>query len=291
MSKKTLFPAIESDVVAYVADISPADADLLLSNRAPNRRPNGAHVERLAADMKMGGWLLTGQGIILDEDGRVQDGQNRLLAIRLSGVTCRLLVVEGVSRDVWRALDGGMKRLLSHRLQQAGQQNATTLAAALNFLWQADGGLLTSPKAPTTEQAMAILGLAKDLPESVSTARKVRDAAASTGTFAALHFMAALAGRKAIADVALEELATGANLEKGSPILALRNWLAAGDGKYTRTAQRTLATSIVAWNARLTGKMLNIVKAVRGGEDGRINIPEPFGLADLRKFLRKGAAP
>lgn len=81
-------------VSSYVVTIEPEIANIMLGRNASNRRVNGKRVAQYAKTMKDGEWKLTGQPIIVSEDGHIIDGQHRLMAIAASGVTVKVLLVK-----------------------------------------------------------------------------------------------------------------------------------------------------------------------------------------------------
>lgn len=68
-----------------VISISPKFAEELLRNNAINRKLRPGVVERYAAQMRDGGWLLTAEPIMLSPEMRLLNGQHRLRAVMLSG--------------------------------------------------------------------------------------------------------------------------------------------------------------------------------------------------------------
>jgi hypothetical protein len=55
----------------------------------------------MTAAIQRGEWQLTGEGIKLDDEGRVRDGQNILHAIVQAGIPVRSVVARGVSEDAF----------------------------------------------------------------------------------------------------------------------------------------------------------------------------------------------
>lgn len=77
----------------------------------PNNRPIKMQtVESFVRDMKDGKWLLTHQGIAFDRDGNILDGQHRLTAIALSGVSVMMTVFTDLPREYMVAVDNGTPR-------------------------------------------------------------------------------------------------------------------------------------------------------------------------------------
>lgn len=81
-------------VSSDVATIEPEIANIMLARNASNRRVNNRRVARYAKTMEEGEWKLTGQPIIVTEDGVIIDGQHRLLAVVSSGATIKALLVK-----------------------------------------------------------------------------------------------------------------------------------------------------------------------------------------------------
>jgi len=90
--------------------ITPARAMELLEHNTRNRHLRAALVSQYAADMKAGRWMETHQGIAVNCDGTLLDGQHRLAAIIESGTTQRMLVASGVPSESQLAMDDHAKR-------------------------------------------------------------------------------------------------------------------------------------------------------------------------------------
>ena len=69
-----------------------------------NRNVRESRVCEYANEMSAGRWRLTGQGIIILEDGTVGDGQHRLYAIVKSGATVQMPVARGAKKNQWLSL-------------------------------------------------------------------------------------------------------------------------------------------------------------------------------------------
>lgn len=88
-----------------IETIDPSLAKLLLEANVRNRPVSWPHVRRIARDMETGNWRLTHQGIALDRDGRLVDGQHRLHAIVESKTTQRMVVTYNVEPDSFHSID------------------------------------------------------------------------------------------------------------------------------------------------------------------------------------------
>lgn len=85
--------------------IDPSLARLLLESNVRNRPVSWPHVRRIARDMVSGNWRLTHQGIALDSDGKLVDGQHRLHAILESKTTQRMVVTYNVEPESFHSID------------------------------------------------------------------------------------------------------------------------------------------------------------------------------------------
>lgn len=93
----------------------------------PRKVISWANVERIAKAMEMGRWVLTHQGIAFDKYGNLVDGQHRLLAIIQTGISCTMLITEGVDCEAIPEMDQGQKRNNSTMLQ-VDSRHADTIA-------------------------------------------------------------------------------------------------------------------------------------------------------------------
>ena len=88
--------------------VTPAMAEQWLRELNPrNRHVITAAVVALVKDLKEGRWVTSHQGIAFGEDGQIYDGQHRLSAIMLSGVTVDIMVTRGLGAEVRPFIDNG----------------------------------------------------------------------------------------------------------------------------------------------------------------------------------------
>lgn len=93
---------------AEIRTVTPEEAKLLLQNNSNNRAIRQKRVESYAKDMINGNWNLTGQGITIDKNGQILDGQHRLSAIVLANKPIEMLVVTEADRCA--TYDAGLVR-------------------------------------------------------------------------------------------------------------------------------------------------------------------------------------
>lgn len=105
----------DTGMTMTIEDITPAKAREYLKKNIHNPRHgrmNRSVIKKYADDMKAGLWELNGEAIQFDEDGFLKNGQHRLAAIIMAGVTVRMCVIRGIGNEVM-IYDGGFVRTIS----------------------------------------------------------------------------------------------------------------------------------------------------------------------------------
>jgi hypothetical protein len=118
-------------------EVTPERARAWLENNFRNRPLSDDVVRAYARDMTNGAWIATHQGIAFNDADELIDGQHRLHAIVLSGVTVRMMVtfglpskIEGKEMTTMDAVDRGRTRSVADQLKiQHGFRDAGITAA------------------------------------------------------------------------------------------------------------------------------------------------------------------
>lgn len=97
---------------AEVMTVTPELAKEFLKGNTLNRSVSNSRVTLYAKDMKDSKWTLTGNGISISKDGRLLDGQHRLLAVVKADVPVQMLVCTEIDNGV-AEFDTGRKRSLA----------------------------------------------------------------------------------------------------------------------------------------------------------------------------------
>lgn len=109
MNNEQLFSRTERYNI--VVDITPEIAKEWLTHyNTHNRKRIDSHVEYLANEMTSGRWRLTHQGIAFSSNRVLLDGQNRLWAVIVSGVTVPMRVFFNEPTEAMEVLDTGQRR-------------------------------------------------------------------------------------------------------------------------------------------------------------------------------------
>lgn len=117
--------------------ITPQVAQAMLEHNTHNRNLTEARARSYARDMAAGHWQYTGEGIKFAEDGTLLDGQTRLRAIVLSGVTLTMPVWRGINPKAQLVMDSGRPRSNADALAIAGKKDRNSLSAVIcaDYKW------------------------------------------------------------------------------------------------------------------------------------------------------------
>lgn len=112
-------------VYTKLVEISPSDAARILDaakDKFRNRKINPSHVRALVSDMKKGNWhsAINGDTISFNEDGILNDGQHRMMAVVLSETTQTFLAAFNVPDDSIKSIDCGLKRSINAKAFMKG---------------------------------------------------------------------------------------------------------------------------------------------------------------------------
>lgn len=204
------------------------------------------HIKMIAWDIKAGRWKLTGETIIFDSNGDLCNGQHRLLAIIEADVAVTALVIRGVDPEAFAAMDTCSPRSRGDAIASMGIENGHVLGCAAQLVAQYENeeslhSAKTSKLSPVA--CTELLGRHPELTLAVSRGSTVYHLCHSKGIPAFCYYIFTRIDQ-ADADAFFDRLASGEGLDKGSPILALRQRF-----EKTRFGQHDMIFLIFkAWN-------------------------------------------
>ncbi len=244
-----------------------------------NRRLRDDYVAKLAEAMRRGEFQFNGDAIRWSKSNIILDGQHRLEAIIRSGVSVQQIVVRGLDDDSQVTMDRQNKRTLGHHLDIMGETNSKTLTAAVNMAWQWDQGARwnigrTTAGTPTYEQAYDFLRDHPGIRVSVEVTKPLRSKKVmreSTG--ALIHWIFSNLNPDACEDF-FERLISGAHVDDGDPIFALRERSKDLRSEKLETPETIVPLACKAWNLYRSGKTVRYLR-VRTGGDSPEAFPEP----------------
>lgn len=258
---------IQSNLKSATVMITPELAAILLGNNEGNRPKKQRVLDTYVRDMQQGNFRLTGETIILDENGLLMNGQHRLNACILAGVPFPAMIVSGVPRRAFLDLDSGEKRRAADWLSSGNysEQNAKTLAAALRVLWTFDQGAMCSQKRyPSNDEIAHTLEQHGKIRQFVSSTFTKSVKGMPGSLVAALRYLFGQYNDEVAAEF-FARLSTGEMLRRDHPILKLRNKLASEEHL---SQLEVAALTIKAWNA--AGDPLTTLRYKKGEEFPKI---------------------
>ena len=253
-----------------IVEITPEIAALWLDkNRDNQRNVMRSHVMHLAKEMIEGRWTVTGQPIIFDANDHMIDGQHRLRAVVLSGVSVTMMVTRGVAESAFMAIDRGRPRTSGNIFAIRGIKDCNQVASICNNFWKYRRALKTSGSVNSYDRASAseLLDVFDANPGGYYAAlgpagavHRVIGLPPSVG--GACHFIASEIPESS-EEVALffEGLVSGSGLMDGSPILYLRNTIIRSDKSRLKIgSMHMFALTAKAWNLFRKSKSAKLIK-------------------------------
>lgn len=247
--------------------VTPQLAEKWLQFNTHNRKPSLTTVSRYAVDMQNGRWRqATGETIIFDSRGQLQQGQHRLMAVVKSGVTIRFWVMFNADPDDFSVIDSGWKRTTASVLSVEGVKNPSAVAAvcrsALMLLNHAHVSWSGTSTIEVTNSA--VIDFYESNREVVTKAAIDAEAARR-----AIYMPSAQFGAVAVNVMLLsthfeqwnefvQRCLSGDMLPADSPIFALRRWSLGRRGNAARggSGSQQLKAALItkAWNAYVLDK-------------------------------------
>ena len=228
-----------------MVEITPEMAQIFLSQNNSNRNVRARKVDEYKKSMDKGFWRVTGDGISLDPDGKLLDGQHRLLAIIAHGKPVTMAVIKNVESGVQQYMDCGTPRRVADNLKMFdGEKNSGMLVTLAKALVLFDTGDFETMVIDDVRKVMKKYkdqiiwfqaNLTKELPRSA-------------------YFYAPLLwlhkhGYSDEASMFLDEMATLEGLTKGSPVIALTKVLEKKKSNKSRQGLKPLAIAMYTFNA------------------------------------------
>lgn len=248
--------------------ITPAMAKKYLEKNTRNRHLNEARVLQMARALKEGKWKLNGDAIRFDKNGNLVDGQHRLTACYLSGISLKTWVVRNLDEDVFDTIDQGKKRTASDILSVDGIAYGSRISAGARAIYDyldgmpVKGGKQTANTLTNIEVAALVKNEIPELIDmgySMFSDKRVK-ILLPAGPALAVYWLTTQIDEDKSQEF-FDKLRTGENLKGDSPILVLRNRLMAHRGSEAKVPVRHLFSwTIKAWNAFYSGKPIRVLR-------------------------------
>lgn len=234
-----------------VETIYPKTAKEWLEYNTHNRKVSERLVEIYAEAMSAGEWVLNGEPVIFDKNGRLQSGQHRLLAVIESGVSIKSVVVRGAEPENIYSLDAGRRRRMTDVLTLRGEKDVANLSAMLVWHWRYQHGVMDRGGiTPTNTHLLKILDDTPELQTFLAWGHRIRRSlGVSAGLSAAMFYEFAQLDLFE-AETFLEMVFSGENLDSTHPAYVLRRWVTRSKLNPRKPPMAVVAAVFVkAWNA------------------------------------------
>ncbi len=251
--------------------VEPDQAEKWLEKNVANRTLRPSRVREYAQAMTEGKWLYTADPIRFDEDGRLIDGQHRLMAVVKSGQPIEMHVVRGLAREAQDKVDTGAIRTAADALKVRGFKHGAQLASIVPIVnWLLKGGGFAASY--SRDDVVYWMGIHKGLDELVDAAYKNRNLLpCQLAPYAAAYYAARQNSTDSAAtdDYFVEQLVNTIGLTSGSPALATRKYLLGlrEDKRPNNKAAKasTVLALLEGYQQFRAGRTLYSMRAPRGG--------------------------
>ena len=232
-------------------------SQLLGQTKQRNRKFKRRHLERLTSTIQSGNWYITAQGIALDQDNNILDGQHRLAAVVRAEKPIQIMLGRNLDPGIFNVVDTGSTRTAGDALDILGSSKGKTVAAALKnyqLYYQYPKVKWSGNHTPAHTEVTKLYDLHKDYVESmIEEIARRRKSFRCFSESVALTF-SLLARDKHWAETPIlkfmDAICFGANLEPEDVCLSFRNQLGSGYFKRRGTcpAQYLLNSFIKCFN-------------------------------------------
>lgn len=268
-----------------IVEITPALAHEWLQNNPKNRSLRRHKVEHYARAMTRGEWRESREPIEFDTNGNLVNGQHRLEAVVKSGITIRNPIRNNVPSEEVIVMDSGMPRTASDVLAMSGDHTYTAVLAAAAkaiYAWENYPSLTMLRRGMSAGITNELIAqIVKDNPglqDSVIFSNVnvySKSSLISPSATAAIHYRIAKEWGSEIANRFFEQFAEGYDLERGSPLLALRNILTNQRSQYSLVpAEMKIAWATLAFNKWVKGEHITILRYTRNQDYPQVE-PKP----------------
>lgn len=181
-------------------------------------------------------------------------------------------VGRGFHESSFETIDTGIVRPCSTTLGILGEPNRTVLSAALLLLWRYRERKMHSKLPVSTPAQLALLLREPGIRDSVAFIAGGRwHRLAAPGVLAFCHYLIQERDPARVGGF-FEQIRSGAGLQPGDPVLALRNRLIS-DRSNDLERNEVIALIFTAWNAYAEGKPIKRLR-VPLSNNGRVVIPQ-----------------
>lgn len=269
-------------------------AQKLLGLNTGNRPIRGSEVDLWKEVIERGAWHYTHQGIAIDSDGVLQDGQHRLSAVVLSTIPVEMQISVGMPPENFNAIDNGLRRTFGDVAARLGIGSHSKVGSVARLviiyneypLRQFNSKVNNAEVADFLIQKFDNTGLTTGemVHQAVNEGQmhwhdyRINSSAMSTLVF---KLWETFGQSDPKVNEFLEGARSGVELGKEDPRLALRRVVSSPTNNSPRTATNHLGLALKAWNRFIQEKPVKVLAFRPKVEDmPKIFIP---GVSDRKR--------
>lgn len=252
-------PSAEAAKLSFkVEEITPERASEMLETAA-NPHEDRKAIATYSQAMANGAWILNGQPIIFDEDGRLIDGVQRLNACVSAGVPFKTIVARNVRADTLHTIDQHRRRSYQGVLESRGVRHAGKVVRTMSKLIRIENGSLGRENLPISwSRYDRVLAANPELLEACDIAEATKGSMLHSTARPVLAFMALRAGLKEELMSFLRELGPHRTAGLDTPPGIFCMHLSILEQKDTSVhVDHALALATLAFNDHVQGKKVN----------------------------------
>jgi hypothetical protein len=264
------------DVTASIVTVTSEGAKNLLTINTWNRKPSMATVRRYMRDMRAERWLFSGSSIVISDKGRLLDGQQRLMALRMVGEPQDFVLVRGVNEAAFGSIDSAGTRGFAKILDGMGMPRARALAGAVVFLWRIESGAYHGGDIPSPAELLEIFERHRAGMKLAVERRGGDTLTGLTPSVSTILDYITFTESPSLAPAFWAKLNGIGDFKEGDPVLALRRKLErnrSGSEVGKAPPRDLLLWAMTAWRAYLKGETIRSLR--------------PLGVEDAFKGFRK----
>lgn len=205
--------------------VDPATAQDWLDNlNTRNRRILDHHVKTIERDIRAGNWMFNAQPLCFSVERKLLNGQHRLKACVMAGEPIDVIIIENIPVNAFATYDIHARKVAPVDLGETEHRvDMRVVSAAAKLQWvfdEAEAGRMATTR-PSATEIKNTIKQHEGLLRAYGRARRMSEIA-SAGIMNFIVYRVQTE-RPDLSEDFLDQLETGAGIEKGNPLLKTRN--------------------------------------------------------------------
>ena len=249
-------------LTAAVMQVTPQVAKEILRRGPPanvewkrNRKATNSQIEKLKAKMDNGLWILA-QPIMFDNEGKLLDGQHRMLAVIQHGKPVDFIAIDGFENITFGQIDETVTRGIADWLHIKGEDLPKELSSLLRYVWLDSNDLLPTrsggfgSRGWTIQAAIKILDEHPELRDALRAPGVTSNGLVSRSLGAFLWWKFSKTDKAAANEFFTDLIYARNQISETDPMCILRYWLETNKESRKKEPMTVVAAvTIKAWNA------------------------------------------